>query len=123
MSSFRTRASEEVFCSFCGRHSREVESIIAGPNVYICDFCVTSSAELLRKNHLSSRLRNRETRLSLTPLKIKSALDEYVIGQEQAKKILAVAVYNHYKRVNYQPISALDDVEVEKSNKIGRAHV
>ncbi len=105
-----------VYCSFCGRSAEEVGGMIAGKNVYICDLCVGSAVEILRNNleTLSPQVRKGAV---LTPELIKSILDQYVIGQEKAKKILAVAVYNHYKRINSQSsYYNFDDVEIEKSN-------
>ncbi len=108
--------TEELHCSFCGRSSSEVTSMIAGPNVYICDICIQNSVEILRNNASSQKQPISTTRL-LKPSQIKSALDEYVIGQDTAKRTLAVAVYNHYKRIQAQElVGALDDVEIEKSN-------
>jgi ATP-dependent Clp protease ATP-binding subunit ClpX len=106
-----------VKCSFCGRDGSEVGSMIAGPDVYICDICIGSSVDIL-KNNLAAYT-NTKSRFSYdnTPESIKKTLDEYVIGQERAKKTLAVAVYNHYKRINTRsPFFELDDVEIEKSN-------
>ena len=106
-----------VKCSFCGRDGNEVGSMIAGPDVYICDICISSSVDIL-KNNLAAFSNNRSKNVELhTPDKIKKHLDEYVIGQERAKKVLSVAVYNHYKRINSrQTFFELDDVEIEKSN-------
>ena len=106
-----------VKCSFCGRDGNEVGSMIAGPDVYICDICIGSSVDIL-KNNLAAFSSNRSKNVELhTPDKIKKHLDEYVIGQERAKKVLSVAVYNHYKRINSrQTFFELDDVEIEKSN-------
>jgi len=99
-------------CSFCGKSKDSVRKFISGPSVYICNECVALCNEILAEEE------ERDTRTSvvptLTPQEIKEVLDQYVIGQEQAKKSLSVAVYNHYKRVNNQ--GALDDVEVEKAN-------
>ena len=106
-----------VKCSFCGRDGSEVGSMIAGPDVYICDICISSSVDIL-KNNLAAYT-NTKSRFSYehTPESIKNTLDEYVVGQERAKKTLAVAVYNHYKRINTRsPFFELDDVEIEKSN-------
>ena len=104
-----------VRCSFCGRTADEVASIIAGPDVYICDICIQNSVEILRAN--SSLFRAPELQRNLTPQMIRSILDEYVIGQDYAKKVLAVAVYNHYKRIESQEtLAGFDDVEIEKSN-------
>jgi len=112
----KVRNGDRIRCSFCGRTPEEVHSIIAGPDVYICDICVASSVDIIRNNLAAFRAR-RGPHASLTPPQIKKALDDYVIGQEQAKKSLAVAVYNHYKRIDSKdPLFELDDVEVEKTN-------
>lgn len=106
-----------VKCSFCGRDGSEVGSMIAGPDVYICDICISSSVDIL-KNNLAAYSNQKQGKWNQhTPETIKNALDEYVIGQEQAKKVLAVAVYNHYKRIGSKTnFFELDDVEIEKSN-------
>ncbi|MDE2728812.1 MAG: ATP-dependent Clp protease ATP-binding subunit ClpX [Gemmatimonadota bacterium] len=114
-------------CSFCNRNADEVERLITGPNVYICNECILMCNGILEEEMSRSTLSTVE-HLPL-PTEIKEALDEYVIGQEQAKKVLSVAVYNHYKRIQHgaaqsggaaqagQPTQAgLDDVELEKSN-------
>ncbi len=107
--------TEELHCSFCGRSSSEVTSMIAGPNVYICDICIQNSVEILRNN--AAQRRNEAVATLLKPREITRALDEYVIGQDEAKRTLAVAVYNHYKRIQSQDlVGSLDDVEIEKSN-------
>ncbi len=107
--------NDTVRCSFCGRTADEVTSIIAGPNAYICDICIQNSVEILRAN--TSLFRAPEAERRLTPSSIHAILDEYVIGQDYAKKALAVAVYNHYKRIESQDtLSGFDDVEIEKSN-------
>jgi len=100
-----------VFCSFCGKSEEQVRKLIAGPQVYICDECVNLCKEILDEEF------ERESRLNVplpTPAEIKQKLDEYVIGQERAKKILAVAVHNHYKRIYYA--DKQKDVEIQKSN-------
>ncbi len=106
-----------VKCSFCGRDGSEVGSMIAGPDVYICDICIGSSVDIL-KNNLAAYTNNKSKSFqNHTPESIKKTLDEYVIGQERAKKVLSVAVYNHYKRINSKSsFFELDDVEIEKSN-------
>src|SRR4051812_14932001 len=96
----KTRQDEPVRCSFCGRPAEEVHSIIAGPNAYICDGCIASSVDILRNNMAAVTTQKSTQRAALTPTVIKKSLDEYVIGQEHAKKTLAVAVYNHYKRID-----------------------
>jgi ATP-dependent Clp protease ATP-binding subunit ClpX len=112
----RPKTSEKIQCSFCGRSAEQVQSIIAGPNVYICDICVSSSVDIIRTNLASAPSRKGPKPL-LTPALLKKALDDYVIGQETAKKSLAVAVYNHYKRIEAKDrFYELDDVDLEKTN-------
>ncbi len=106
-----------VKCSFCGRDGSEVGSMIAGPDVYICDICIASSVDILKNNLAAYSNTNRSEKTKQTPESIKKSLDEYVIGQERAKRVLSVAVYNHYKRISSrQSFFELDDVEIEKSN-------
>jgi ATP-dependent Clp protease ATP-binding subunit ClpX len=100
-----------IYCSFCGRTHKEINTIISGPDVYICDRCIFSANELLKKNAIPPVTVRKK---AITPTLIKEELDSYVIGQEKAKKILSVAVYNHYKRINSS--LSIDEVEVEKSN-------
>ena len=104
--------SRELRCSFCNRNSDEVERLITGPNVYICNECILMCNGILAEEMSRSTLSTVE-RLPL-PTEIKESLDEYVIGQEQAKKVLSVAVYNHYKRIQHS--ATQDEVELEKSN-------
>src|SRR5688500_10206579 len=106
-------ASEKhLRCSFCGKSKESVKKFISGPSVYICNECVSLCNEILAEEE------EREAAEAVpsipVPREIKDVLDQYVIGQEEAKKSLAVAVYNHYKRVNHHGV--LDDVEIEKSN-------
>jgi ATP-dependent Clp protease ATP-binding subunit ClpX len=116
MPTTKPKGGEKIHCSFCGRTPEEVQSIIAGPDVYICDICVSSSVDIIR-NNLAAFSARRGPRGTLTPIQIKKSLDEYVIGQEQAKKSLAVAVYNHYKRIDAKDrLYDIDDVEIEKTN-------
>ncbi len=106
-----------VKCSFCGREGSEVGSMIAGPDVYICDVCIESSVDILKNNLAAYSNQKTKSIQKHTPESIKKTLDEYVIGQEKAKKVLSVAVYNHYKRINSKSsFFELDDVEIEKSN-------
>jgi len=105
-----------IKCSFCGRLSSDVESIIAGPGAYICNHCVLSSVDILRNNGAAYPSKREKKHASLTPVQIKKELDAYVVGQEAAKKNLSVAVYNHYKRIDSKEILPGDDVEIEKSN-------
>lgn len=114
----KTRNNGNIRCSFCGKDSTEVNNLIAGPDVFICDFCIQSSVEILRSNTDNFNNYVRKGKWTLfTPAQIKKSLDEYVIGQEKAKKILSVAVYNHYKRISStRSFFEIDDVEIEKSN-------
>lgn len=100
-------------CSFCGKSQNEVERIIAGPNVYICNECIELSEEIISMDIMQQEEDRGEEIHLPKPAEIKSILDEYVVHQDQAKKILSVAVYNHYKRI-YS--TRTDDVELEKSN-------
>ena len=104
---------KQLFCSFCGKNQAEVKKLIAGPSVYICDECVSLCNDIIKED-LSEDSNDSDDKDLPIPAEIKEILDEYVIGQNQAKKILAVAVYNHYKRLrNY---SDNDDIELGKSN-------
>lgn len=100
-------------CSFCGKSQNEVERIIAGPNVYICNECIELSEEIISMDIMQQEEDSGEEIHLPKPAEIKNILDEYVVHQDQAKKILSVAVYNHYKRI-YS--TRTDDVELEKSN-------
>jgi ATP-dependent Clp protease ATP-binding subunit ClpX len=107
---------ENLNCSFCNRNSQEVTSLIAGKGVYICDVCVQNSVDILRKNAPTAQLRTDVSALP-RPSEIKRQLDEHVIGQTEAKEVLSVSVYNHYKRIQAKNlVSAFDEVEIEKSN-------
>jgi len=91
--------------------------MIAGPDVYICDICISSSVDILKNNLAAYQNTNKKEKYSHTPESIKKQLDEYVIGQDRAKKVLSVAVYNHYKRISLRStFFELEDVEIEKSN-------
>ena len=105
---------EVLRCSFCNKDQSDVRKLIAGPTVFICDECVEVCNDIIADDH---RFENRSQRTALpTPVEIKQFLDEYVIGQEEAKKRLAVAVYNHYKRVQIMKSKSRQDVELTKSN-------
>jgi ATP-dependent Clp protease ATP-binding subunit ClpX len=113
----KKQSQKIVKCSFCGRDGSEVGSMIAGPDVYICDICIASSVDILKNNLAAYKNTKVVEKPKRTPQVIKKALDEYVIGQERAKKVLSVAVYNHYKRISSRSsFFELDDVEIEKSN-------
>lgn len=101
-------------CSFCGKGQEEVRKLIMGPGVYICDECVKRCEDILGRDTSSPKKKQREALKVPKPSYIKKRLDEYVIGQERAKKSLSVAVHNHYKRINSGLVA--DDVELEKSN-------
>ena len=107
-----TKDQKKLHCSFCGKSQDEVKKLIAGPSVYICNECVDLCNDIIEEEVKHEESDNENTLLS--PLEIFQKLDEYVIGQDKAKKILSVAVYNHYKRIlNYKKI---DDLEIQKSN-------
>jgi ATP-dependent Clp protease ATP-binding subunit ClpX len=113
----KQKPEDSIKCSFCGRTADQVHSIIAGPDAYICDACVGSSVDILRNNLAAITAKQPATKNSLTPTDIKKSLDDYVIGQEKAKKTLAVAVYNHYKRIDSKEhLKNFDEIELEKSN-------
>ena len=106
-----------VKCSFCGREGHEVGGMIAGPDVYICDICIASSVDIMKNNLATYQNTKSKEKYSHTPESIKKQLDEYVIGQDRAKKVLSVAVYNHYKRISMRStFFEMEDVEIEKSN-------
>ena len=103
-----------VKCSFCGKPQEVVKKIIAGPGVYICDECIALCQDIIEEEIYETEEIVENQVEMLVPAEIKKVLDDYVIGQEEAKKTLSVAVYNHYKRINSQ--AALDDIEIQKSN-------
>ena len=102
----------QLKCSFCGKAQEQVKKLIAGPGVYICDECIELCNEIIDEELTDDTSFDLET--IPKPVEIKAILDQYVIGQEEAKKILSVAVYNHYKRINAEGM--FDDVELQKSN-------
>ncbi|MCH1599829.1 MAG: ATP-dependent Clp protease ATP-binding subunit ClpX [Pseudomonadales bacterium] len=102
-----------LYCSFCGKSQHEVRKLIAGPSVFVCDECVDLCNDIIREEIQEKESESSSRKLPI-PEEIKNTLDEYVIGQESAKKVLSVAVYNHYKRLNYD--KATSEVELSKSN-------
>ena len=106
-------SEEEILCSFCGRAKSQTKLLIAGLDAHICDICI-SQADMIVKDDQSSKESSDFIVDLKPPVEIKNFLDQHVIGQEQAKKTLAVAVYNHYKRINQKQLS--DDIEIQKSN-------
>jgi ATP-dependent Clp protease ATP-binding subunit ClpX len=110
-------AEKTLYCSFCGKSQHEVKKLIAGPSVFICDECIDLCNEIIRDELPNSTAPLKEGQSDLpTPALIKANLDQYVIGQEVAKKSLSVAVYNHYKRLQHKEKAKKDDVELSKSN-------
>ena len=111
-------SEKTLFCSFCGKSQHEVKKLIAGPSVFVCDECIELCNEIIRDElPVIAAEEARKARGDLpTPAEIKANLDNYVIGQDVAKRTLAVAVYNHYKRLQHKEKSKKDDVELAKSN-------
>ncbi len=105
-------SNETVRCSFCGKTQEEVKKIVAGPGVYICNECIDLCKEIIDEEFYEEAVR--EFTEVPKPLEILEVLNNYVIGQDRAKRSLAVAVYNHYKRVNQQAQENTDDVELQK---------
>ncbi|WP_312564576.1 ATP-dependent Clp protease ATP-binding subunit ClpX [Comamonas sp.] len=110
-----TTSEKNLYCTFCGKSQHEVKKLIAGPSVFICDECIDLCNEIIRDEVPDNSAREARGDLP-TPAEIKANLDNYVIDQEQAKRTLAVAVYNHYKRLNHKDKAVKDDVELSKSN-------
>ena len=108
---------DQVTCSFCGRTNNEVSSMVAGPDVYICNHCVEDASSIIESDLAAlNKRREKKYKPMLKPLEIKAKLDDYVIGQDDAKKALSVAVYNHYKRISADADANYDDTRIEKSN-------
>ncbi len=107
--------NSSLHCNFCGKSQKEVKKLIAGPGVYVCDECIELCNDIIYEDSLKST-----SKASLDnvpkPHEIKEHLDEYVIGQDRAKKIISVAVHNHYKRISHGGGKGKDEVELAKSN-------
>jgi len=109
------RENHTLCCSFCGKSQKEVKKLIAGPTVYICDECIGLCNDIIAEEIEHEERKDKKIRIP-RPSEIKAVLDEYVIGQDRAKKILSVAVHNHYKRIEQKAVGTPDDVELQKSN-------
>jgi ATP-dependent Clp protease ATP-binding subunit ClpX len=109
---------KEDRCSFCGRPKRETNILIAGLEAHICDYCIDQAREILREETKHTGQSDNKLLDTPKPQEIKAYLDKYVIGQDDSKRVLAVAVYNHYKRINQPVTKNKDEVEIDKSNII-----
>ena len=117
MTTRREGKEGKLYCSFCGKSQKEVRKLIAGPTVYICNECIELCNEIIAEEEAKEDSLRKTYSPLPTPPHIKEFLDEYVIGQERAKKVLSVAVYNHYKRVELNDLnSKRNEVEIQKSN-------
>ncbi len=112
----KNEGNDQFFCSFCGKNQKEVKKLIAGPSVYICNECIKLCGEIVDDEEKEKKADTHGIKDMLTPKQIKELLDTYVIEQDQAKKVLSVAVYNHYKRLSSTVEKKNDGVEIQKSN-------
>lgn len=109
-------SKEEIRCSFCGKRQTEVKQLIAGPNIFICNECIDLCNQIIKEQDEKERFGIKEDFYVPKPSEIKKVLDDYIIGQERAKKVLSVAVSNHYKRILFKSTGKKLDVELQKSN-------
>jgi ATP-dependent Clp protease ATP-binding subunit ClpX len=116
MSNAKSTSEKTLYCTFCGKSQHEVRKLIAGPAVFICDECITLCNEIIEDDLPADATKAGKSSGLPTPTEIKEMLDQYVIGQDVAKRILSVAVYNHYKRLEHLGARGKDDVELTKSN-------
>ncbi len=108
--------NDQFFCSFCGKNQKEVQKLIAGPSVYICNECIKLCGEIIEDEEKEKAVEAEKSREFYVPKQIKAMLDSYVIEQDAAKKVLSVAVYNHYKRLTSRIEKPVEDIEIQKSN-------
>ena len=114
MSKSENNDKKTLFCSFCGKSQHEVKKLIAGPTVFICDECVELCNDIIKEENKASIRKTSEGGIIPSPYNIFSFLEQYVVGQIHAKKVVSVAVYNHYKRLDHKAKS--NEVELSKSN-------
>ncbi|MCG8633133.1 MAG: ATP-dependent Clp protease ATP-binding subunit ClpX [Desulfobacterales bacterium] len=112
----KDETNDQFFCSFCGKNQKEVKKLIAGPSVYICNECIKLCGEIIEDEEKEQAAETEGVKEFMVPKQIKEQLDSYVIEQDRAKKVLSVAVYNHYKRLQSHLEKSKDDVEIQKSN-------